>query len=72
MAKVNGPNRRADQHPRLSLAPHTNPTLEPRREKKQGRVRPDYRGDWKIESTFSAPSLYFFSTLFFCCFSSSP
>ena len=32
----------------------------------------DYRGDWKMESTFSPASLYFFSTLFFCCFSSSP
>ncbi|PIL31201.1 hypothetical protein GSI_05899 [Ganoderma sinense ZZ0214-1] len=41
---------------------------------KHARIRPggrDYRGDWKMERTFSAPSLYFFNTLFFCCFSSS-
>ena len=25
-----------------------------------------YRGDWKIDSIFSAPSLYFFRTLLFC------
>lgn len=29
-----------------------------------------HRGDWKMESTFSAPSLYFFRPLLFC-FSSS-
>ena len=30
--------------------------------------------DWKIESAFSAPSLYLLGTLFFCCFfdSSAP
>lgn len=26
----------------------------------------DHRGDWKIDSTFSAPSLYFLSPLLFC------